>query len=264
MTEPSTPPARHVRAAFGRAAATYDDAARVQREICADLLTLAHQHAPGTTERFLDAGCGTGRGAAEALAWLHPTETFALDFAPEMLARCDAARWHHRLCADLQAIPLPNASVDVIWSSLAVQWCAPDRALAEMARILRPGGRAFVATLGPGTLHELRHAFAAVDDARHVIAFHPAATWGDSATAAGLTVDALKLQPRAATAPDLRRLLRDIKAIGAHAVGDGRRRTPLGKAAWRTLQARYEPFRRTDGLLPATYDVILLALRKPQ
>ena len=53
-------------------------------------------------------------------------------------------------------------------------------------------------------------------------------------------------------------------AIGAHAVGSGRRHAPLGKAAWRSLEARYEAHRRPDGLLPATYDLVLLHLEKPR
>ena len=45
-------------------------------------------------------------------------------------------------------------------------------------------------------------------------------------------------------------------------VGDGRRTRPLGRKAFETLAARYEARRRADGLLPATYDLILLILRK--
>ncbi|HAG76702.1 MAG TPA: malonyl-[acyl-carrier protein] O-methyltransferase BioC, partial [Thauera sp.] len=43
----------------------------------------------------------------------------------------------------------------------------------------------------------------------------------------------------------------------------GRRRTPLGRQAWLAVSARYERHRLADGLLPATYDTILLAVRKP-
>ncbi|MCB1960064.1 MAG: malonyl-[acyl-carrier protein] O-methyltransferase BioC, partial [Rhodocyclaceae bacterium] len=122
---------------------------------------------------------------------------------------------------------------------------------------------AWIATLGPATLHELRGAFAAIDRARHVIDFHDAAHWQHCAAQAGLDVLAIDHPPAAATATTLRGLLRDIKAIGADTVGDDRRRTPLGRQAWQTLQTHYERHRRADGLLPATYDVILLALEKP-
>jgi malonyl-CoA O-methyltransferase len=262
MTDPAHR-RRQIRAAFSRAATSYDAAAQVQREVCAQLLALAQAHPPVRRERFADLGCGTGRGSLPTLDWLQPARALAVDLAETMLARCDAQRWPERLCADLHALPLADASIDCAWSSLALQWCDPGRSLAELARVLRPGASAWLATLGPATLHELREAFLAVDDARHVIGFHPAAHWADTARAAGLEVLALCQPATAATAPDLRTLLKDIKAIGAHEVGHGRRRAPLGKAAWRRLEADYERHRRPDGLLPATYDVILLALRKP-
>jgi malonyl-CoA O-methyltransferase len=47
-------------------------------------------------------------------------------------------------------------------------------------------------------------------------------------------------------------------------VGSARRRAPLGRAAWRRLEAHYERHRRADGVLPASYEVILLALDKPE
>lgn len=254
---------RQVRAAFDRAAATYDAAARVQQQICDDLLRLALPHAPASVECLLDAGCGTGRGATAVLERFNPTCSLALDFAPGMLNACASGPWTARLCADLQAMPLAAGRVDLVWSSLAIQWCPPGAALAEIARVLRPGGQAWIATLGPRTLRELVEAFAAVDSARHVIDFHPLERWVQLAAAAGLTVSSTQALERAALSADLRGLLRDIKAIGAHAVGSGRRTRPLGRAAWRTLEARYETHRRADGLLPATYDVILLILRKP-
>ncbi|AYH43162.1 malonyl-ACP O-methyltransferase BioC [Azoarcus sp. DN11] len=259
---------QQVRKAFDRAAESYDRAAAVQREVCHRLAALAAATPPsGSVSRILDAGCGTGFGL-ELIARAHPAvHIVALDFAPAMLARL---RQEHPgdaispLCADLEALPLAAGSLDAVWSSLALQWCDPALALAQIARALRPGGVAWIATLGPATLHELREAFALVDEASHVIRFHPATEWIAAAESAGLAPIGRDLDPAWALAPDLRALLRDIKAIGAHSVGEQRRRKPLGRAAWRTLEAAYEAHRRPDGLLPATYDLILLALRKPE
>lgn len=254
---------QRVRAAFDRAASTYDAAAAVQREICAHLLDLARAHPPAApVRRLLDAGCGTGSGATRLVDWLAPRQCFALDFAPGMLARHVDRPGHAAICGDLEHLPLADASVDAIWSSLAVQWCNPARVMAELGRVLQPGGTAWVATLGPDTLWELREAFRGIDDAEHVIGFHGADTWQQSAIQGRLRVAACQRVPTAATADSLRRLLKDIKAIGAHQVGSGRRRKPLGKAAWRQLECTYERHRRADALLPATYDVILLALHR--
>lgn len=288
---------RHsIRSAFDRAAASYDEAAHVQREICARLARFAAAHGLHTTAPagapLLDAGCGTGFGL-EALAQRSPdAPRIALDLAPSMLhqARRRHAALHPAgaapapgaasapggalpapggadpllaLCGDLEHLPLASASVGLVWSSLAMQWCEPTRTLAECARVLAAGGLALVATLGPRTLWELREAFALIDDARHTIDFQPQAHWLAAAQHAGLAVEASDSAEVHACAPDLRGLLQDIKRIGATTVDGGRRRQPLGRAAWGRLQAAYERHRRPDGRLPATYDVILLALRKP-
>ncbi|NMG55354.1 methyltransferase domain-containing protein [Aromatoleum aromaticum] len=264
-----TVPKHVVRRAFDRAAATYDSAAAVQREICHRLAAFVAPRLASVPplQRVVDAGCGTGYGL-DLLARLCPQATLiALDFAPAMLARLAAAEPGHAapvpLCADLEALPLADSSIDALWSSLALQWCEPALALAGFARVLRPGGEAWIATLGPRTLWELRDAFTAIDDAEHAIRFHPHERWIAEAVAAGFEPVADDNFPVFAVAPDLRQLLRDIKSIGAHSVGAQRRREPLGRAAWKVLETRYETHRRDDGLLPATYDLILLALRKP-
>ena len=61
--------------------------------------------------------------------------------------------------------------------------------------------------------------------------------------------------------PDLKTLLRAVKAIGAQNVGDGGRNSMMGRAAWQQVEAAYERFRTAEGL-PASYDVILACARK--
>ena len=254
-----------VRDAFDRAATSYDSAAAIQREICHRLAGFAAAAPCADTPRHvLDAGCGTGYGL-DLLASLCPeAQVLALDFAPGMLRRLAASRPEGDpalICGDLESLPIACESLDVVWSSLALQWCDPALSLAEIARVLRPGGVAWLATLGPATLWELREAFAVVDDAEHVIRFHPLDRWREQAADVGFDVIAADAPHVHALASDLRHLLHDIKAIGAHSVGSGPR-PALTRAGWRRLEACYEAHRRADGLLPATYDLILLALRK--
>lgn len=259
-----------VRRAFDRAAGSYDGAADVQRLACDRLAGFAAAHAPADSARIaLDAGCGTGYGLA-GLAELCPSALLvAFDFAPAMLRQTrDACRSVGEarsalLCGDLEALPLAAGSIDAVWSSLALQWCDPHLVFAELARGLRGGGVGWIATLGPRTLWELRAAFAEVDEAEHVLRFHTAAVWQEAAVAAGLDCIAWREEAVPALAPDLRALLRSIKAIGAQTVAAGRRKATMGKAAWRRLEQAYERHRRDDGLLPATYDLILFAVRKP-
>tara|TARA_R110002049_G_scaffold75269_2_gene193683 strand:+ start:28 stop:819 length:792 start_codon:yes stop_codon:yes gene_type:complete len=255
---------RVVRDAFDRAAPGYDAAASVQREVCTRLLTLADAHPPASPAlRVLDAGCGTGF-ALTLLGRRHPAALrIALDFAPSMLARVPFAEPSAlRVCADLEELPFPAGAIDVLWSSLSLQWCDADRALREFARVLTPGGKAWIATLAPRTLYELREAFVAVDDDEHVLRFLQPQDWLDAAREAGFRVEYHSREAIPVLAPDLRGIVRHIKGIGANRI-DTRARRALTRAQWRTLEAAYEGHRRPDGMLPATYDVLLFALARP-
>ena len=83
-------PKRAVRAAFDKAADSYDAVASVQRAACDRLLALATRsvHQPGhQPARILDAGCGTGYALAGLRQRFPAAELIALDFAPAMLRR---------------------------------------------------------------------------------------------------------------------------------------------------------------------------------
>ncbi|MDR0345426.1 MAG: arsenite methyltransferase [Nocardiopsaceae bacterium] len=100
-------------------------------------------------EAVLDLGSGGGMDVLAAAARVSPGGTvFGLDSSDDMLAlaRASAAKAGAGnvifLKGDLEAIPLPSDSVDVIISNCVVN-LAPDkrRAMSEAFRVLRPGGR---------------------------------------------------------------------------------------------------------------------------
>ncbi|MDR0565342.1 MAG: malonyl-ACP O-methyltransferase BioC [Azoarcus sp.] len=263
----TTAPGSHknqIRRAFDRAAPAYDSAAHIQNSAAQRLLAFAKaQSLPPRVRRVLDAGCGTGQSLTALMARFPQAQCVALDFSAAMLARAaQTASSALPVCADIECLPLKDASVDFYWSNLALQWCSPAMALKEVARTLAPGGVARIATLGPRTLHELRTAFSAVDDGVHVIDFIDTGDWLEAAKNTGLTVQFYLQETLFDFATELRSLLGNIKAIGARTV-IGHQRRILGRRAWHILQSAYETFRRPDGMLPATYDLILIALRKP-
>lgn len=255
----SPAPKRAVRAAFDKAADAYDAVAAIQRSACDRLLALASAQSL-QPQRILDAGCGTGY----ALPGLHRhfpnAELIALDFAPAMLRRHPVGL-AHPVCADMERLPLADASIDALWSSYALQWCHPRQAFPELARSLRPGGQLWIATLGPGTLGELRDAFRHVDQEEHVLPFQPPEVIDDAVEEAELRILTSERDTLYAWAPDLRSLLRDIKTLGAHQTGAPRRQVPLGKAAWARLTEAYEAYRTPAGL-PASYDTYWLIAEK--
>jgi arsenite methyltransferase len=111
---------------------------------------------PGVT--VLDIGCGAGIDSILAAHRTGPTgRVIALDFLPEMLERTAAAAAEaglenvEVLEAEMEAVPLPDASVDVVISNGVIN-LAPRkrRVLAECARVLAPSGRLAVSDLTVG------------------------------------------------------------------------------------------------------------------
>lgn len=250
---------RDIAASFGRAAASYDSAAKLQRRV-AD--KLAAQVVVEPFDWLLDIGCGTGRESARLA---QRCNVVALDLSPAMVAH---AAQHHRgpcwLAGDAENLPLADCSVDAIFSSLALQWCEhPGAAFAEMRRVLRPGGCAWIATLGPRTLHELRAAWAAVDSAPHVNAFIDREPLQRQIARAGLRVEGWEEQTIVLRYTELRQLTRELKAIGASNVNRGRPAGLSGRQRLSGFANAYEVMRDEDGLLPATYQVWYLTLQRP-
>lgn len=106
-------------------------------------------------ERVLDAACGTGVVARLASQQVGDTGTVAgLDVNPGMLAVARSAtppgmpiEWHE---ASAEAMPLPDASFDVVLCQMGLQFM-PDKhaALREMWRVLVRGGRLILKVPGP-------------------------------------------------------------------------------------------------------------------
>ena len=248
------PTKQRVRESFDRAAASYDAAAVLQRQVC-ELLLAGLELPIDSGPAILDAGCGTGYGARLLRSRWPTAHLTVADFAPAML---DLARDAADACfaADIEMLPFSNQRFDAWWSSLTIQWCATDTVFAEAARVLRPQGRLAVSTLGPGTFHELRAAFSKVDRYRHTLPFSEPTAIGEALRGAGFSAIALRREALTLHYPDLKTLLRAVKAIGANAVGEGARSGMMGRNAWQALEAAYEAQRTPEGL-PATYDVIL-------
>lgn len=243
-----------VRQSFNRAAASYDAAATLQRRVCDLLLAELADAAPAT---ILDAGCGTGYGLGLlAGRWPH-ARLIAADFAAAMLAAAGGG-----VCADIEALPLAAASLDLYWSSLTWQWCDARRTVAEAARVLAPGGRLAVSSLGPGTLAELAAAFTGADRHRHVLHFAPADTLASACAAAGLVAPRIEQRPLRLYYRDMAALLRELKALGANQIGGARRPGLMGRRTWQAIEQRYEACRDAAGL-PATFEVILCTASKP-
>jgi malonyl-CoA O-methyltransferase len=266
---------RMVRRAFERAAAGYDAAAVLQNEVCRRMLVrLEYIRLEPVT--ILDAGSGTGNAVAGLLARYPAARVVALDLALAMARRARArGPWWRALfgrgggrlaavCGDIEQLPLAPACTGMIWSNLALQWSnEPQRAFAEMHRVLAPGGLLLFSTFGPDTLKELRAAFLSVDRHTHVHRFIDMHDLGDALVASGFADPVMDMEIVTLTYADLRELMRDLKAIGAHNVTLGRPAALTGKSLLAKVARNYEAARR-EGRLPATFEVIYGHAWKPQ
>jgi malonyl-CoA O-methyltransferase len=253
-----------VRASFDRAARSYDAAAVLQKEVRERMLARLDliRVAP---HDILDAGSGTGHAAGVLAARYQGSRVIALDIALGMLKVAGAGQpWWQRfvakkqlaICGDLEHLPLAAASVDMLWSNLAVQWCNDlDQVFSGMARVLRPDGLLMLSTFGPDTLMELREAGMADPGHVHVSRFIDMHDIGDALVRAGFSAPVLDVEKFVLTYDDVLSVMRDLKAIGAHNAAQGRRRGLEGKGFLKSMVERYEQF-RDNGKLPATFEVI--------
>ena len=274
--------AKQVRRAFSRSAASYDAAAQLQHAVEARLLeSLDYLDDPALQreppQRVLDLGCGTGRASIAMQKRWPKAQIVSLDLALPMLrqARGTSARsmgWLSnpfarkpaQVCADARALPLAEASVDVLFSNLCVQWVEDlDALIAGFRRVLKPNGLLLVSTFGPETLWELRDAFAHADAAPHVSPFADIAGFGDALVRAGFRQPVLDREEETTHYPDLPALMRELRAIGATNALASRRHTLTGRSRFATAASAYETHRDAQGL-PATWETITAMAWAPE
>jgi ubiquinone/menaquinone biosynthesis C-methylase UbiE len=126
--------------------------ARALRERFVEIARLA----PG--EVVLDVGCGTGSLVVAAKRRVGPAGSVrGVDASPEMIAQARAKAAKARLdvsfdVARAEALPVPDASVDVVLSTLMLHHlpaAVRERFAGEIRRVLKPGGRALAVDFEP-------------------------------------------------------------------------------------------------------------------
>ena len=271
ITSPATPltetrqDKRRIAETFGKAASTYDAAATLQQLVAARArLGLPDLNIQSS---ILDMGCGTGN-ETRALVERYPDAKVTgldlsqgmLDFAREnpALSQC---RW---AIGDIEELPFNESQFDLVFSSLAIQWCeCLSEVMAQVHRVLKPGGWFVYSTLTEGSLHELNTAWKAVDDKPHVNNYESLALQKQRASASELNVISLRQQTETLYYPTVTNLLREMKALGANTVVENQQKGLAGRSTLRKLAEGYKPFATEKGL-PASYQVIYGVLRKSQ
>ena len=120
-------------------------------------------------DNVLDVGCGTGEVTLLAKTRAKDGKVYGIGPAPEMIAvaRNKAARKGLEIdfrVGVIESLPFTDASIDVVTSSLMMHHLPDDlkvRGLAEIYRVLRPGGHLLIADFMRPTGSFLNHLFIA-------------------------------------------------------------------------------------------------------
>ena len=174
-------------------------------------------------ERVLDAGAGIG-GPARFLATRYGAQVTALDAtdrfcrAAELLTRgAGLTNQVQIVCGDALALPFPDHSFDVAWTQALIQNISDkEQLIAELARVLRPGGRLamFEVLAGPGGPLEFpvpwgnqeEHSWLATPEAlRELLDSGPLtlSAWNEGPAALETIVHAAQSLPAASVEPQL-------------------------------------------------------------
>ncbi len=257
-----------VRRAFSRAASRYEQHDALQREV-GNRLREHLDFFDQPVRRVLDLGAGTGLGTLQLLQRYPQAQLVAADLAQPMLQQArHHAGWRGRrfarVTADAGQLPFADASFDMLYSNLCIQWLeAPQTLFAELLRVLRPGGFLLLTSFGPDTLRELRQAWAHADDRYpHVSRFLDMHDLGDAALMAGLRDPVLSSEALQMTYPDVAALLRELKGLGATNADQSRQRGLTGKSRYQRMLQAYP--QQTDGRIGSSWEIITLHGHAPR
>lgn len=243
---------------FASAAASYDEAAVLAREVGRRMAARLDcvRIAPHC---LADLGCATGDGVRELMRLYPAALPLAIDYALPMLSAVRGrSGWLERLrgraprCvnADVRALPLANECLGLAWSNLMLHWLPDLRpAFAELHRVLTEGGLLHFSMLGPDTLKELRAAAEKVGFSDTAPCFPDMHDIGDLLVGAGFADPVMEMEMITLTYRTPRAFLADQRRLGV-------RNGLLGQLPWRDWRRVFAAWERQDGLLPARFEII--------
>jgi malonyl-CoA O-methyltransferase len=249
-----------VKKSFNRGAVDYDKCAFLQSEVLKRLLERL-DYIKLNPQWIVDMGCGTGQSIKPLCRKYRKAHVVALDMAHAMLqqAKKNYGLFDRKflLNADLEALPFNNESIDMVFSSLALQWSNDLQAtFQEFKRVGRPGGLLMFTTLGASTLKELRESWMLIDPTPRVHQFLDMHDVGDCMLSARLSQPVVDMEEITLQYENFSDLMKDLKGIGATNADRNRSRGLMTPAKLKRLQQAYQQVAYKDGRYQATYEVV--------
>ena len=245
---------------FSRAAEHYDQADRLQQYVARRLMLCL----PEQVGSVLDLGCGTGKWTYALRQRYRQAQVIGMDFAWGMLQKAKSLKVKgvHWCAGDIETLPLGDNSVDLVFSSLAVQWCSHlSHVLKEAERVLKPGGSFVFSTLAKGSLYEMQHLWKSVDQLAHTNEYQSFSEQEKICRQSPLLVQQLRCDREVFHYDTVMNLLREFKGLGANTVSRGGLKGLMTPAKLQRFLLSYEQLRETKGV-PCTYNVVYGVLVK--
>ena len=209
--------------------------------------------------RIVDVGCGAGSSRAALLQRYAQAQWLGVDFSLPMLRGAATP-----VCAQAHALPLPEGSVDLLFSNLMLHWHPdPPAVFAEWLRVLKVGGLLLFSCFGPDTLKELRAVCRAHLPQARPLPFIDMHDLGDMLVAAGFELPVMDVEHLTLTYPDAQSLLREVRALGGNPRADRAQVLPGTTAAHAVLRA-LDAQRGADGRMALSFEVTFGHAWKPE
>jgi len=254
------------RKSFNRAAKTYDSCSTLQDTISGNLIDRLKNIKLYPLD-ILDLGCGTGTNGLNLRKKYKKSRIINYDFSENMLKEaCIKQKLfildkinpspYSYICADIEAIPLEENSLDLVWSSSTLQWCNElELVFDQIKKILKPGGLFIFSTFGTNTLSELRNITENLFKEKRTSTFTDMDNVRNLLLSSGFRNSVLDVEKFKVMYKEVSKIFIDIKSIGATNGNVSNNRGLSGRSFTKKITEEYEDYRVND-LLPASYEVI--------
>jgi len=205
---------------------------------------------------IVDLGCGCGAALAALEETFPGRRTLGIDSAFGMALETKTGNGA-AVCSDATQLPLADNSVDLVFSNLALHYTDQlGNALAEVSRVLRPGGLFIFSVAGNQSFIELKEAWQDLPGAPQFDPLPELQPLGDALLGSGLSDPVLDSEALTVTYESPDKLLQELRAVTATRLTSRRHKGLTGKALWSKMRAACDAARNDAGVIPVSVEVV--------